>query len=308
MVGKLLIVSTIVVLLLVGSPSHIAGFVIPVVVDSIQREPARWPMADVSEERHERRLPPLTHFDTASPVSIKRRLSRVVTPQLDVSPERVLDRLLVCCATVSRMHSRREVALVTTTRLGRTVRAEQVTRPNCFNDAALAATTPLRRPGSPSTLDNGESSEYAAGKVSQIHAPIVTPIALAFAQDGGEAATGQPASSIGRIYPLAKGTTDTDGDGYHRIALKDLATTTWTHACVVGTLTYHRKQRDGDVHLKVEDAGVFIIAEVIDRIPLPIPRTGSRIEVCGITRYDRLHKWAEIHPALSIRVLTKGTP
>jgi hypothetical protein len=132
--------------------------------------------------------------------------------------------------------------------------------------------------------------------------------AYVFAQDGGEYPTGQPASSIGRIYPLMKGTAGTDEDGYHRIALKDVATTRWTHVCVLSRLTYHRKQADHDVHLKLEDGGAFIIGEIVEQIPLPVPRTGTRIEVCGITRYDRLHNWAEIHPVLRIRVLTKGTP
>jgi hypothetical protein len=78
--------------------------------------------------------------------------------------------------------------------------------------------------------------------------------------------------------------------------------------CTSGRLTYHRRQADGDVHLKLEDGGTFIIAEVIKEIPLPIPRTGSRVEVCGITRYDKTHRWYELNPARTIRVLPKGTP
>jgi hypothetical protein len=125
--------------------------------------------------------------------------------------------------------------------------------------------------------------------------------AYVFAQDGGEYPTGQPASSIGRIYPLPKGTQGTDEDGYHRIALAKIATTRWTHICTTGRLTYHRRQADGDVHLKIEDGGAFIVGEIIERIPLIVPRTGSQVEVCGITREDKFHHWFELHPLLTIR-------
>jgi hypothetical protein len=137
-------------------------------------------------------------------------------------------------------------------------------------------------------------------------------VAFAFAQDGGEAPTGQPASSIGRIYPLTKGTAGTDADGYHTVALKDLATTVHSHACVVGTVAFKAREADGDLHIRLtDDAGYFIVAEVIPRIPIVAPKTGQRVEICGITRIDRFHRtkeypdgWPELHPVLKIRVLS----
>lgn len=90
-------------------------------------------------------------------------------------------------------------------------------------------------------------------------------------------------------------------DALHRITVAQAATTAWTHVCVEGTLTRRRKESDGDWHLRIEDRGHFLIAEVIPQIPLTPPRTGTRVEVCGITRYDKRHKWPEVHPVLTLR-------
>lgn len=117
-----------------------------------------------------------------------------------------------------------------------------------------------------------------------------------FGQDGGEVPTGQPRASVGHVVPLATGTTATDEDGYHAVALKDLATTKWTHACTRGIVTLSKREADGDRHLRLEADGAFIVAEIIPQIPFPAPRVGQSVEVCGITRYDRAHGWPELHP------------
>jgi len=139
--------------------------------------------------------------------------------------------------------------------------------------------------------------------------------ALAFAQDGGELPTGQPVSSIGRIYPLVKGTAGKNEDGFHQVALKDLATTVWTHACTSGVVAFKAREADGDIHIRLTDsAGHYVVAEVIPRLPVPPPKTGQHVQICGITRIDRKHRtkeysngWPELHPVLSIRLLAKGT-
>lgn len=89
---------------------------------------------------------------------------------------------------------------------------------------------------------------------------------------------------------------------FHRIALADLATTRHTHVCVTAPVTYVRKQADGDYHVTLDDGRAKVVAEIIPAIPLPAPRKGDRVEVCGISRIDRHHGWAELHPVLRLTV------
>lgn len=89
---------------------------------------------------------------------------------------------------------------------------------------------------------------------------------------------------------------------YHRVPLDKVATTSWTHVCTVGPVVYVRKMADGDYHVTLDDGRAKVVAEIIPQIPLPPPKKNQRIEVCGITRYDKRHKWPEVHPVTSWRV------
>lgn len=91
-------------------------------------------------------------------------------------------------------------------------------------------------------------------------------------------------------------------DSYRTIPLAELATTRWTHVCVVGPVVYVRKQRDDDIHVTIDDGTTKIVAEIIPEIPLPRPKKGTTIKACGITRYDKHHAWYEIHPVISWRL------
>lgn len=100
-------------------------------------------------------------------------------------------------------------------------------------------------------------------------------------------------------------------DNFHRLPLATYvlmtpgATTIPTHLCVSGTVTYTRKERDGDIHVRLCDGGWCVVLEIIPAIPLERPRKGSRIEACGITRYDGWpgHGWHELHPLLRWEVV-----
>ena len=91
-------------------------------------------------------------------------------------------------------------------------------------------------------------------------------------------------------------------DGYRQVPLAQLATTRWTHACTVGLVVYVRRQKDGDIHVTLVDGADKAVAEIIPALPLPRPKKGQRIRVCGITRIDRYHGWAELHPVLRWQV------
>lgn len=88
-------------------------------------------------------------------------------------------------------------------------------------------------------------------------------------------------------------------DAYHHVRLDRMATTRWTHVCTTGPVVYVRRQRDGDIHVTLDDGRAKVVLEIIPQIPLPRPRKGQRIEACGIARIDKHHRWPEIHPVLS---------
>lgn len=91
------------------------------------------------------------------------------------------------------------------------------------------------------------------------------------------------------------------GDVYRMIDLAKVATTPYTHVCTVGPVTYVRKQRDGDWHVTLDNGHAKVVLEIIPQIPLPPPTKGRVVVACGITRIDKRHKWAEIHPVTSWR-------
>lgn len=93
------------------------------------------------------------------------------------------------------------------------------------------------------------------------------------------------------------------GRTYHRVPLDQVATTKATHVCTSGPVVYVRKQADNDWHITLDNGRAKVVVEIIPLIPLPVPKKGQRIEVCGITRYDAHHAWGELHPAERIRVL-----
>jgi undecaprenyl-diphosphatase len=71
-----------------------------------------------------------------------------------------------------------------------------------------------------------------------------------------------------------------------------------THAAVVGDVTQVTRELDGDIHLRVEGSGAFIVAEIIPEFPLPAPHVGQEITAWGIVRHDGIHNWWELHPLI----------
>lgn len=90
---------------------------------------------------------------------------------------------------------------------------------------------------------------------------------------------------------------------YHTVPLEHVATTRQTHICTVGPVVYARRQRDGDWHVTLARGDTKVVVEIIPLIPVPVPRKGQRVQVCGITRRDRHHGWAEIHPVERLTIL-----
>lgn len=91
---------------------------------------------------------------------------------------------------------------------------------------------------------------------------------------------------------------------YHEVAIAEFATATHTHVRTTGVVAYVRREADGDVHLRIEDGGAFIVAEIIPELPMTVPRRGEYVMVGGIRRYDDElgHGWYEIHPVEAIEI------
>ena len=92
---------------------------------------------------------------------------------------------------------------------------------------------------------------------------------------------------------------------WHYLSLLQATKTQQTHICTVGPVVYVRKQQDGDWHITLDDGKAKLVVEIIPQLPLPVPKKGDRIEVCGIHRYDEKHNWPEIHPAEVLTVRNK---
>lgn len=90
---------------------------------------------------------------------------------------------------------------------------------------------------------------------------------------------------------------------YWPVTTATLATTSHTHVEVTGTVTLRRKEDDGDIHLRICNAGLCIVAECIPELPTHCVgvRKGDTVTVRGISRYDRKHGWGEVHPVLELR-------
>lgn len=72
-----------------------------------------------------------------------------------------------------------------------------------------------------------------------------------------------------------------------------------TKVAVVGVVADIPHEPDGDYHLILKDPfGSYLVTETIPQIKLPLPQIGQKVRVWGITRFDVLHNWWEIHPVI----------
>lgn len=71
-----------------------------------------------------------------------------------------------------------------------------------------------------------------------------------------------------------------------------------THIVVEGTVSYLRKEADGDLHFDIKDAnGLKLTCEIDPQNPLQPPTVGEQVRVYGVYRVDPDHGgWVEIHP------------
>src|SRR5437870_5880897 len=84
---------------------------------------------------------------------------------------------------------------------------------------------------------------------------------------------------------------------FHDETVTSLAVSRYTHVRVTGIVTLVKEERDGDIHFRLADeAGHFIVCEIVPYHPLERTKLGETVTVEGIHRYDMYHGWDEIHP------------
>lgn len=90
------------------------------------------------------------------------------------------------------------------------------------------------------------------------------------------------------------------------LAKKDL----WIRprAETTGTVTMVKREADGDVHVRLEGDGTFIVCEFIPELPVSPPKVGDVITIKGVVRYDLKHMWGELHPAVSWKPAVRSEP
>lgn len=74
-----------------------------------------------------------------------------------------------------------------------------------------------------------------------------------------------------------------------------------TKVAVSGIVDKIYHEPDGDYHVivrPVNNSSVFLVTEFIPEIKLDVPKVGDKIKIWGITRFDILHDWWELHPVI----------
>lgn len=90
---------------------------------------------------------------------------------------------------------------------------------------------------------------------------------------------------------------------YHKTTIETINTVTEGHAEVCGLVTYVKHQTDGDWHITLDNGKGKLVLEIIPKLPLSVPKKNDKVRAQGIVRFDKHHKWYEIHPVEFIEVV-----
>ena len=114
-------------------------------------------------------------------------------------------------------------------------------------------------------------------------------------QDHGKVAAARRTEAFYRKRPSERPPPE-----YPAASVRDIASGhyTATHAAVFGDVTQVSNELDGDIHLRIEAGGAFVVAEIIPEFPLSLPTSGSGSRRGGSSRHDGLHNWWELHPLI----------
>lgn len=118
-----------------------------------------------------------------------------------------------------------------------------------------------------------------------------------------------PRASIPNVFERAlnflvkKGESEKDDLLYYDTDLADFIVngSQKTKVSVEGIVDKISREPDGDYHIIMRPRyapGLYLVTEAVPEIKLPLPKEGDRIKIWGITRFDVLHNWWEIHPVI----------
>ena len=96
-----------------------------------------------------------------------------------------------------------------------------------------------------------------------------------------------------------------NGRRYWNVSIDSLAAgrVKHPHVAIEGRILFKRWEDDGDLHLRIAGPHSFIVAECIPSCgnckaleAAGLFTLGKRVRLLGIPRYDREHRWYELHP------------
>jgi hypothetical protein len=90
------------------------------------------------------------------------------------------------------------------------------------------------------------------------------------------------------------------------IPITQLPTYRGPHAEISGRVVISRREGDGDWHVRLTafDGESFAVGEIIPELPRAHPRVNMCIAMRGITRFNKMHGWWELHPLIQWREIT----
>jgi hypothetical protein len=97
-----------------------------------------------------------------------------------------------------------------------------------------------------------------------------------------------------------------DFSSFRKVRVNDVAATSDPHVIVEGVVSELRGDfKEGSHRFRLSDGDSFVVCEILDGDPLKAPKSGSRVRVWGVSRYDAGpdHRWFEIHPVLRVEVV-----
>ena len=100
-----------------------------------------------------------------------------------------------------------------------------------------------------------------------------------------------------------------DPSSFRAIGISEIAKTDDPHVIVSGVVSELEGEfSEGCRRFRLTDPRnpkAFVVCEILDGDPLHAPKTGERVRVWGVSRYDANpdHEWFEIHPVLKVEVV-----
>jgi len=140
---------------------------------------------------------------------------------------------------------------------------------------------------------------------------VVPPIIRHFAADAAVATALFIGFTLLYTHTASARNRPFDSSSFRALAIRAVASTHDPHVIVQGLVATLPGDDDdeGSHRFRLSDPNdpkAFVVCEILDGdTSLRVPKSGSRVRVWGVSRYDSSpeHQWSEIHPVLRVEVL-----